>query len=70
MAIIAAQLNQPAKRKTPVGTRIPEFRLSQNLKSCQFGQASQSNQRNVPYVSINPEKAFGVNARVCRSHVP
>ena len=40
---------------------IHEFRLSQNLATRQFGQASQSNQRGVPNVSIN--------ARVCRNHV-
>src|SRR5262249_27685012 len=39
---------------------IHEFGLSQNLATCQFGQASQSNQRRVPNVSIN--------ARVTRLH--
>src|SRR5262249_50087633 len=41
---------------------IHEFRLSQNLATCQFGQASQSNQRRVPNLSINP--------RLSRNHLP
>ena len=42
--------------------RVHEFRLSQNLTTCDFGQVSQSNQRRVPNVSVN--------ARVCRTHDP
>src|SRR5262249_5131501 len=42
-------------------TRIHEFRLSQNLTAGQFGQTSQSNQRRISNVSINP--------RIFRSHV-
>src|SRR5713101_3222932 len=48
--------------------RIHEFRLPQNLTTRQFGQASQSNQRRVPNVSINPESVRG-QCPACRSHI-
>src|SRR5881398_3441402 len=44
--------------------RIHELRLSENLTTSHFRQAPQSNQRRVTNISVNPEKAFGVSARV------